>query len=262
MSASASVTTPDPSELGIEIVAPSLPGAAVDAFRTDVAFLSSVFDSLRSNLDLPSAAVRVVLADDFVGEVERHLRGPFRVEEGGAFTTERVGGVVAAKTLDQVGDASDFVIVFNASLWTYATDPETRLTLAHLVAHELAHPIIDRTRHVSGVMDGVLIPSVAGLEAAASMARIMVGEYRADRLADEVVSRYITASADGEVKPAFIWMTMADTYRENLESVLGRAHPSWPDIVQEYREWRMPLDQMYGTITSLLDQTMTAVVHA
>ena len=60
-----------------------------------------------------------------------------------------------------------------------------RLTIAHLVAHELAHPLIDRARHVSGVMDGVILPSVTGLEIAASMARIMVGEYRADRLADE-----------------------------------------------------------------------------
>ena len=169
---------------------------------------------------------------------------------------------MAAKCLDQVGDASDFVIVFNAGLWEHAEEPSTRLTLAHLVAHELAHPMLDRARHVSGVMDGVLIPSVTGLETAASMARIIAGEYRADRLADEIVSQYITASVDGDTRPAFVWLSDAPFYRQNLEDVLGAAHPLWADTVQEYREWRMCLEQMFGAIASSVDQTMTAIVHA
>ena len=246
----------------IQILAPSLSAEARETFEVDVGLVAAVYDGLREDLGLPDASVRLILAADFVGEVERNLRDPFRSEEGGSFSVVRAGGEVAAKGLDQVGDGSDIVIVFNAALWTHAQQPEVRAMVAHLVAHELAHPIIDRARHVSGVMDGVIIPSVTGQEVAASMARIMVGEYRADRIADGVVSWYMTATVDGEVVPAFNWMTSADSWASAVEAVAAAAHPRWPDVVQEYREWRMDLTAMFGTIVSSIDETITTIVHA
>ena len=253
---------PDDTTPPIEILAPSLSEDAVEAFRTDVRLIAAVYDHLRDGRDLPDSAVRLILADEFVGEVERYMRKPSRREEGGSFSIERVGGVVAAKNLPQADDYSDIVIVFNAALWTHAEQPETRLTVAHLVAHELVHPMIERARHVSGVMDGVLIPSVTGLEVAASMARILVGECRADRIADEVVSTYITATVNDEVVPAYQWMTSADSWTSTVQQVVAAAHPLWPDTVQEYRERRMDLSTMYGTLVPSIDQTITTMIHA
>lgn len=257
------MSSPDPETTPpIEILAPSLSEEAVEAFRTDVRLIAGVYEHLREGRDLPGSAVRLVLADDFVGEVERHMREPSTREEGASFSVERVGGVVAAKNLPQADDYSDIVIVFNAALWTHAAQPEVRLTVAHLVAHELVHPIIERARHVSGVMDGVVIPSFTGLEVAASMARIMVGEYRADMIADEVVSSFITANVNGEVVPAYQWLTARDSWTSTAEEVVRAAHPKWPDIVQEYRERRTDLTTMYGGLVPSIDQTMTTIVHS
>ena len=38
------------------------------------------------------------------------------------------------------------------------------------------------------------------------MARIVVGECGADRLADEIVSGFITATVNGETVPAYNWL--------------------------------------------------------
>ncbi len=253
---------PDDTTPPIEVLAPSLPEEAIEAFRTDVRLIAAVYEHIREGRDLPGSAVRLILADDFVGEVERNMREPSKREEGGSFSIERVGGVVAAKNLPQADDYSDIVIVFNAALWTHAAQPETRLTVARLVAHELVHPIIERARHVSGVMDGVLIPSVTGLEIAASMARIMVGEYRADRIADEVVSKFITATVNDEVVPAYQWMTSADSWTSTIQEVVAAAHPLWPDNVQDYRERRTDLTTMCATLFPSIDQIITTIVHA
>lgn len=170
--------------------------------------------------------------------------------------------MVAGKNLDQVGDASDVAIVLNAGLWTNAEQPEARLPLAHLVAHELAHPLIERARHASGVMDGVVIPSVTGLETATSMSRILVGEYRADQLADVVVAGYMSVTVNGEIMPAHDWMTSADARVSSVIQVIEAAHPRWPDLVQDYREHRTSLEQMYRAIQTSVDETLTALVHA
>lgn len=76
-------------------------------------------------------------------------------------------------------------------------------------------------------MDGVIIPSFTGHEIATSMARIMVGEYRADRLADAIVSGDITATVNGEVVPAFEWMLSARPTRVGLTSCRNIANTGW-----------------------------------
>jgi hypothetical protein len=214
------------------------------------------------DFELPTSAVRLVLADDFVSEVSKWLPAWTRAEEGEEFTTSREGGVVAAKTLDQVGDCSDMVIVFDASLWTHVgEDPRARAVTAYLIAHELAHPIIDRTRHVSGAMDGVLIPSVTGTEIARSMGRIYVGEYRADRLADLVVGQFISMTVDGDTRPFRSWFASGANHAGALAGLLDDVSGRWPSTVQDYREWRIPLTEMFRTVASSVDQTLTLLVH-
>lgn len=245
----------------IVVRAPDLSTAAVEAFRADVSLATAAYDGLRERLGLPQSEVTAILAGDFASEVESHLPAAMRPEEGGIFTTAREGGVVVAKNLDQRGDASEIIIVFDASFWAHADQPDIRLSLVHVVAHELAHPVIERARYVSGAMDQVILPSITGTEVARSMARIMAGEYRADRLAELVLGSVVTIGADGETKPARTWYSTGARLLDNLVIVLGAAHPRWPDVVQAYREAEIPLEQMWGTVVSSIDQTLTAVVH-
>lgn len=155
---------------------------------------------LIDDFKLPTSTICLVLAEDFVTEVSRWLPAWTRADEGEEFTTTREGGIVAAKTLDQAGDCSDMVIVFDDSFWPHVDqDNRARAIAAPLADHKRAHPIIDRTRHVSGAMDGVLIPSATGTEIARSMGRIFVDEYRADRLADLVLGELRTTRPDREM---------------------------------------------------------------
>lgn len=131
-----------------------------NAFHFDVRLRSAIYRGLRRRYRLPACHLTALLAEDFAEAVGRNLRGAFRIEEGGAFDPLRVGGGVAAKHLDQSDDAARFVIVFDASLWTHADQPAIRASLIHLVAHEMSHPVIERARHIAGVMDGVPRPSV------------------------------------------------------------------------------------------------------
>lgn len=247
--------------LQVHIEAPSLSPEAVDAFRTDVRLCFALYRGLRRRYRLPACHITVLLAEDFVRAVNSNLRGAFRIEEGGSFDANRLGGVVAAKNLDQSDDAARIVVVFDASLWTNAAEPAIRASLIHLVAHEMAHPVIERARHVAGVMEGVPRPSVTADQTMRSMARIMAGEYRADGLADLVLRQCVSLGIAGDTQPATHWALRGQDYLENVTSVVERAHPAWPDLVQAYREWRIPIEEMWGSLINSIDQTLTTLVH-
>jgi len=247
--------------LQVRIEAPSLSSEAVDAFRTDVRLCFAVYRGLRRRYRLPACHITVLLAEDFIREVNSNLRGAFRIEEGGSFDANRLGGVVAAKNLDQSDDAARVVVVFDASLWTNAAEPATRASLVHLVAHEMAHPVIERARHVAGVMEGVPRPSVTADQTMRSMARIMAGEYRADGLADLVLGQCVSLGMPGDTRPATHWALRGDDYLENITAVVERAYPAWPDLVQAYRQWRIPIEEMWRRLMNSIDQTLTTLVH-
>jgi hypothetical protein len=184
--------------------------------------------------------------------------------EGAEFSTTREGGVVAAKTLDLVGDMSEAAIVFDAShLAAPHEGPSERVLGLRLIAHELAHVIIDRTLHVAGAMADVVVPSITGTEVARSSGRILAGEYRADVLADVVVGQIVSMNVNGgEAQPYRHWGPDRDRYLGGIFALLEGAGERWPDTVQDYRERRIPLEQMWGAIVQMVDQTLTLIVHA
>jgi hypothetical protein len=102
---------------------------------------------------------------------------------------------------------------------------------------------------------------VTGTEIARSMGRIFVGEYRADRLADLVVGEFISVTIDGEPRPFRNWLASGDNYSGALVALLEDVGKRWPTTVQDYREWRMPLVEMFGAVASSVDQTLTLLVH-
>lgn len=248
--------------LQVRIEAPSLSSDAVNAFRADVRLCFAIYRGLRRRYRLPACDITALLAEDFVRAVNSNLRGAFRIEEGGSFDANRVGGVVAAKNLDQTDDAGRVVVVFDAALWTNATEPAVRASLLHLVAHEMAHPVIERARYVAGVLDDMVRPSVTADLTMRSMARIMAGEYRADGLADLVLGQCMTVGTLGDTQPATQWALRGHDYLENVRAVVERVHPAWPDLVQAYREWRIPIEELWASLMTSIDQTLTMIVHS
>jgi hypothetical protein len=111
-------------------------------------------------------------------------------------------------------------------------------------------------------MEGVLLPSVTGTEIARSMARILVAEYRADILADLMIGGLISMTVDGEQVPFAYWLPNRDRYLGHIQQLLEDVGQRWPDTVQEYREWRLPLEKRFGAVAASIDQTLTVIVHA
>jgi hypothetical protein len=243
----------------IEILAPSLSPTAVEAFTDDVTLFAEAYEDMRQECRIPGIAVTVVLADDFVGEVNSRTHPEHQPAE--AFTAERVGSVVMGKNLPQSGDGSEVTVIFNSLAWAGDLSVE-RGSTARIVAHELAHPLHERIKRVSGALDGVVFPSVTGTELARSSARVMVGEYQADRLADLLISRFFSVTIDGQTQPYSSWTFEGGHYIGGLAAALESVYPSWPDLVDEYRNWRMELGAMFGSVCTSIDQTLTLTVHA
>lgn len=92
-----------------------------------------------------------------------------------------------------------------------------------------------------------------------------VDEYRCDRIANAVLGALCTATADGVTRP----LRQADLlageagYRGGLSELLDQhVYPAWPHLVQAYREWQIPLNEMWGRLVTATDQTLTLLAHA
>ena len=111
-------------------------------------------------------------------------------------------------------------------------------------------------------MAGVVLPSVTPLEGARSGGRILAGEYRADYLAETVISKMATQTGPDGVQPLFLWSLRRQGYVAALHDVLASAHPSWPNLVDAYLEGSVSLDAMWPEVVRTVDQTLTLMVHA
>jgi hypothetical protein len=246
--------------LKVRTTSQSLSDDAKQAFVSYSRFVFSVYSSLRRRRRIPSYSLEVLLTDDFVTEVRRWSESADPV--GGAaeldFTPERVGGVVAAKTLPLEGDYSRAVVIFDSSLWPEQSDP----VALSLVAHEQAHVLFGRASHASGALQGVVFPPITGREMACHLSRILAEEYRADRLADIVVRLVTTATVDGETRKIGCWEVASESYLGDLQRTLRQAHPAWPDTVQAYRERRSDLLTMWNATAKSISETLTLLVHA
>lgn len=130
-------------------------------FATDAQILFRIIGGLRQSSRIPASRVTVVLADDFARAVEQHYR-PHAGEEqppSGWFSSERLAGKAAAKCLGKTGDAATMTIVFDSEQWQRADESPLRAEGMVYLAHEFAHVVINRARHVSGAMAGVTLPS-------------------------------------------------------------------------------------------------------
>jgi hypothetical protein len=238
------------------------PTAREDAVRDFEALVGSVwkaFEELGTQRGIESVEVLAVLADNFETEVRR-LERP--LEGAPPFSAERLGGTVKGKNLPLEDDQSRVAVVFDAETWVAHPSPEGKLAEVHLICHELAHILIERGRHLAGVYDGVHFPSITSGEIARSQSLIVAGEYRADLLAEEVVRSMASVTVDGEERPIGTWELLEQNYSEALVQMLEGAYPAWPDLVDDYREWRITLEQLWGDVVDRVHQTLTFLIHA
>lgn len=98
------------------VVGEGIPAAAHEDFTAMVPAVGPAFGKIAEISGIDQLAVECVLAEQFVKAVESRMRR-FGEDDREAFTTERVGGVVAAKNLAQAEDDSEVAIVFDASMW-------------------------------------------------------------------------------------------------------------------------------------------------
>lgn len=105
-----------------------------------------------------------------------------------------------AKNIPAVEDSSQVTIVVNANVLRAMTN-ELTVSSIFLLAHELTHPLINRMRVASGVLDGVPVRSETPTQAARSITRGASDEYRTDRFASVILGLFASVDQDGERVP-------------------------------------------------------------
>jgi hypothetical protein len=210
-------------------------------------------------------SVRVLVADDFPAAVARileALHGP----KSGSFKTMRIGGTVAAKTMPDPLSEGGFAIVVDSSLATL-DDPEIVgvpvVSRTFLLAHELAHVLIESTRRDSGVLDSLPDPSSGSDYFARGITRIAADEYRADMVAaDAIASLCYVVTEKGERVAAPVTATAAINFMAAVVEDLAAMHPRLPDTVDRYRHRLLGLEEMWAEVQGATEQSLNLIAHA
>ncbi|MCW2785553.1 MAG: hypothetical protein JWP74_2070 [Marmoricola sp.] len=206
--------------------------------------------------------VDLLFADDFVSATQKVLDVAPWDGAPTVFDTERLGGETVAKNIDLSSDSSHVAVLMNRQI--LAPDGRGGAHTIFLLAHELTHPILNRLRHQSGILENVMFPSVTPIEFARSVARIAADEYRADRAASAVLGHFATRSTTaGEPEAMTVWDLMGSGYTDQLSDVLSATiWPGWPDLITSYRHHHVSLERLWSGIVSSTDQTLTLLAHA
>lgn len=214
-------------------------------------------------------AVEVVWAKDFAKTTQEILEQAHHSEHFAAnynYSTERLGGEAVAKNIAITADSSLIKIVLNKNMLSMAFNEATIATI-FVIAHELTHPIIDRTRAKLGILDGVNFPSKTPTEYARSISRSASDEYWADHLASIILGTITTAtpSEGGEkfkLNHGHVYGGTED-YRQQISRVLdSHIYPGWPRRTLEYRVGNIDLDTLWEKTLTETDQVITLLAHS
>jgi len=229
--------------------------------------VASALESIRADGDDSMGQVAVMSTTEFDVEVGR-LQREIASERGSAglpvFTPERLGGIVAGKTLARALDYQDVTIVLNGNLIDWS-NPQGQVSGLAILAHELGHVAIGRARYASGVLEGEPPPpSVTGTEAARSLARITCDEFRADLIATSALGTAASVPLDdGSTRPATIYDLVGSRHSDCLRDVLAEeVYPGWPDTVDAYRTYQIDLEELIRRITLSTESVLSIVAHA
>lgn len=199
-------------------------------------------------LSVPPFSLTVVLSCDMSASIARYG------EPG--FHAERLGGMVAGKTLPQVHDYSNTMVVLDA-----AADMDV-VDIVHLATHEYGHVLQGRLRAAAGTRPARPTRDQTPEETAAILAFEAADEFRCDLLSNVVLNTVIL-DVDGSRRPMHLGDAYGDGYFDALAGILdSRVHPGWPDLVEAYRNWKIDLGAMFGKLVNEADQVLTLIGHA
>ncbi|MGE5674081.1 MAG: hypothetical protein ACM3XM_09345 [Mycobacterium leprae] len=215
--------------------------------------------NVERSLGIPEGKVTIILTDDFVGMV-RQLTDDER------FTGERIGGQVLGKCIPQTKDYSDVTVLVNArSLPSHDMIMSPDLLLVaqlvmqvYLVAHEVAHPLLHRIRFLGAASDVEENSTLTSI--ARALTRTIADEYRADRLACGIL-RAALQPLGNEVSLS-PWKLFGEARVLELTDALLGAYPLWPDKVQQNREYKSSLEDMWTDIRTMVKETLVLLAHA
>lgn len=248
----------------VAVDTPGLDAETAERFTEAARSAAAVFAGVAQNYGVELPDLRLIGTLDFQATVDdllRQVHGPGQP----TYTTERLGGTAVGKNIALNVDHSKVAVVMFAGPWMPGAEARGLAVGISLLAHELAHSVLERLRVASGSLEGVTFPSTAPRPAARSITRIAVDELRADRIADIVLSLSATKTVDGKGQPLHLsdQELFGSPYRDQLaELLVTRVYPGWRDSVNEYRNWGITLEELMRRLVSEADQMMTAIAHA
>jgi hypothetical protein len=193
-----------------------------------------VFGSLAPEA-VEATKVKAILAKDFSQAINQAWSTQTaRSIQGPAFSPERLGGQVAAKTITMNPEWSEIHIIFAQDAWLHEGDLGLMRNL-NFAVHEIAHALLGRIRWQSGVLNGVLFPSRTPSECARSITRIAAEEYWVDVLAGLAIGGCATVTRDGTTRPITPPDLVGDTrimYRAQFATLLAsHIHPGLTRLI-------------------------------
>lgn len=246
--------------LRITVSAPLSPEIR-ELFAHETRLVFAAYKQVRKMLRLPASQIEVVLPENFDAAVRHYWSGDDRHRD--QYTSVREGGLlVGGKCLSQTEDSSRVVIVINPDPWhAHTDDPQAYLREFYLLAHELAHPVIERSRHVTGVYrgEGPLDTRFTGM--GRGLGRLLYMEYVADRMADLVLGSVASTTRNGETQPAHYWDIGRECDVATLQSLLEQVSTTWPGTVNDYRNREISLDDMWISVGSSVQNALVYLTH-
>jgi len=212
-------------------------------------------NALLAEESLPGGEVELVFTSNVMdaSSVARAALGnPPETRNG----VDRVGGVVAGKTLvDASGQKA--CIYINPMLFDSA-DPRSMVFGAFTIVHEFGHVLHDLQRHAAiGGTEEVYFPwDVAGM-----LGLTAANEFRADQFACLALPHVIFLTDDGG-EPVSVLDQVGNPHLDNFDAHLDVIIPGLPQIVDDYRNRRIDLGDMWGEVVRISGEVATLCAHA
>jgi hypothetical protein len=202
-------------------------------------------------------AVDIVIAEDVAAAVRSMDSEVVSVEALKDFSLERVGGVVAGKTMFRDAAHEVAVVVLDAALFR-SDAAAARIGEIQVTAHELAHALIGQLRAAQGQpMERTFLP----WEVSRWLARYAIEEHVADSVAEVVLGLSGTLKLDGGSERP---LTTTD-FGESAEAFLAAVDEAFANVVStihEYRLGRVDLEGMWLTVQTRTSEMLISLAHA
>jgi len=222
-----------------------------------VAAIKPKVSTLIEAASLNDFKVTIRLTDHFVAEVDAY--GDARYPN---YTTERVGGSVAAITLSQYVAQGNPLILVNSTIFT-GKDPLVILYLPMTLGHELAHCIIGQIRAQYGFPHGHCPEPTNLIETICNTAISVCDEFFADALMESLfpsIELKINTDSD-ETRIAARTVIAYDRLNRMHHDLDMHVYPAWRDAVQQYRMRLKSLNDMTTGLVKAIKSGLILSAH-